>query len=71
MSGHIKQSQSTFIVRFWWEWQAEDPDQTMVWRGRIEHVQSGEGMSFHDASQLFAFIKRFVTALSLPTIDEK
>ena len=29
---------STFVVRFWQEWSAAGAR----WRGRVEHVQSGE-----------------------------
>jgi len=70
MPGHTEQSQNTFVVRFWWEWQGEGADQTMGWRGRIEHIQSGEGMIFHDSRQLLAFIERFVAPLSSPPRDE-
>lgn len=67
MPGHTQQPQNTFVVRFWWEWQAGDSDGTMAWRGRIEHVQSGEGMTFRDSRQLLAFIERFVAPLSTPS----
>jgi hypothetical protein len=33
---------NTFIVCFWQEWSAAGPR----WRGRIEHVQSGESAAF-------------------------
>ncbi len=62
--------QNTFVVRFWWERHREEADRTMRWRGRIEHVQSGEGMAFRDAQELLAFIERFVAPLSSPSDDK-
>ncbi|MGD8966327.1 MAG: hypothetical protein PVI07_02355 [Anaerolineae bacterium] len=46
---------STFVVRLWHEWTAEGPR----WRGRIEHLQSGEGRAFLDADALLSFVGRF------------
>lgn len=66
-----EQPQNTFVIRFWWEWHPEDSDRTRIWRGRIEHVQSGEGMTFREARQLLAFIERFVAPLSSLPRDEK
>ncbi|GAB4504398.1 MAG: hypothetical protein Fur0043_13920 [Anaerolineales bacterium] len=63
MPNHTEQPQNTFVVRFWWKWQGGGLDQTRAWRGRIEHVQSGEGMTFHEFDQLLGFIKRFITPL--------
>ncbi len=60
MPGHTEQPHNTFIVRFWWEWQGEDSTQAMGWRGRIEHVQSDEIMSFYDVREMLSFIARFV-----------
>lgn len=71
MPGRSEQPQNTFVVRFWWEWQGEGSDQTRGWRGRIEHVQSGEGTTFRELNQLLAFIKCFITPLSIPTSDER
>ena len=45
---------STFVVRFWQEWSAAGSR----WRGRIEHVQSGESATFLDADGMLAFIRR-------------
>lgn len=63
--------QNTFVVRFWWEWQETGADQTLRWRGRIEHLQSGEGATFREAQQMLAFIGRYVRPLSLPQIKGK
>jgi hypothetical protein len=71
MPDQMEQSQNTFIVRFWWEWQGgEKSHRTMGWRGRIEHLQSGEGMTFRNAHQLLTFIGRFVLPLESPTNSE-
>ena len=48
----------TFVVRIWHEWSADAP----CWRGRIEHLQSGESAAFLDLDGALAFIRRF-TAL--------
>lgn len=70
MSERAQQPQNTFVVRFWWERREEGADHPIGWRGRIEHVQSGEGMTFYEARQLLAFIERFVAPLSSPSCDE-
>ena len=49
---------NTFVVRIWHEWSAEGS----CWRGRIEHLQSGESAAFLDLEETLAFIRRF-TAL--------
>ncbi len=46
---------ATFVVRFWRERSAGQP----LWRGRIEHVQSGQAASFHDIEGLLGFLERF------------
>ena len=45
---------STFVVRFWQEWSAAGPR----WRGRIEHVQSGESATFLDVDGMLNFVRR-------------
>ncbi len=70
MPGRAEPPQNTFVIRFWWEWQENGPGPTMGWRGRVEHVQSGEGMAFREARQLLAFMARFVSSLSSPLNDE-
>jgi len=69
MDDHPEQPHNTFVVRFWREWRGGDAEQTPGWRGRIEHVQSGENMAFRDTRQLLAFIGRFVSPLSSPPSD--
>jgi hypothetical protein len=46
---------STFVVRFWHEWSVDGSR----WRGRIEHVQSGESTPFLDFDHMLNFIRRF------------
>jgi hypothetical protein len=46
---------STFVVRFWRDWSAAGPR----WRGRIEHVQSGQSAAFLDLDGMLGFIRRF------------
>lgn len=66
MPDYTAQPQNTFVVRFWREWGGTDAEQTPGWHGRVEHVQSGEGMAFRDTRQLLAFMERFVAPLSAP-----
>ena len=46
---------STFVVRFWWEGMSAGPR----WRGRIEHVESGEALAFLDMDAMLGFLQRF------------
>ncbi len=46
---------STFVVRFWREWSAAGSR----WRGRIEHVQSGESATFLGLDGMLEFIQCF------------
>ena len=45
---------STFVVRFWQEWSAAGSR----WRGRIEHVQSGEIAAFLGLDEMLDFVRR-------------
>lgn len=66
MPEHSEQPQNTFVVRFWREWPSESGEHETGWRGRIEHVQSGEMMAFCDLRQMLAFVERFITPWPLP-----
>jgi len=44
---------STFVIRFWREWSTAGPR----WRGRIEHVQSGESAAFLEAREILDFVR--------------
>jgi hypothetical protein len=46
---------STFIIRCWREWSTAEPR----WRGRIEHVQSGDNAAFLDLEEMLDFVRRF------------
>ena len=46
---------STFVVRLWQEWSAAGSR----WRGRIEHVQSGQRLGFQDLDRMVGFIHSF------------
>ena len=46
---------SIFVVRFWFEPAAGGSR----WRGRIEHVQSGESAAFLDLEGMLDFVRRF------------
>ncbi len=54
--------QNIFVVRFWWEWSENESPSNTRWRGRVEHLPSGEGVTFFEMRQLIIFIQRFVTA---------
>jgi hypothetical protein len=46
---------STFVIRFWREWSASQGR----WRGRIEHVQSGQHADFLDLGGVLDFVRGF------------
>jgi hypothetical protein len=48
-------SSGTFVIRFWQAWSATGTR----WRGRIEHVQSGESAAFLEATEILDFVRRF------------
>lgn len=48
-------SAATFIIRFWQEWSGTESR----WRGRIEHVQSGQRADFLGVEGLIGFFDRF------------
>jgi hypothetical protein len=45
----------TFVVRFWREWSGAEAR----WRGRIEHVESGQRTDFLGVEGLVTFLERF------------
>ena len=45
----------TFVVRFWREWTGTE----VRWRGRVEHVESGQRASFLEIGDLLGFFDRF------------
>ena len=44
---------STFVIRFWREWSAAGSR----WRGRIEHVQSGQRADFVELESILEFVR--------------
>jgi len=44
---------STFVIRFWREWSVA----AVRWRGRIEHVQSGQSIIFVDLKNAEDFMR--------------
>jgi hypothetical protein len=58
---------TTFVVRFWREWSKGQPR----WRGRVEHVQSGQGMSFLAVDEMVGFFRMMGVSLAAhrPTRD--
>ena len=44
---------STFVLRFWREWSASGSR----WRGRIEHVQSGQCADFVELQGILEFVR--------------
>lgn len=53
----------TFVVHFWREWTGTEAR----WRGRVEHVQSGQRADFLDVAGLLDFLERFsIGAAVLP-----
>ena len=45
----------TFVLRFWREWTGKESR----WRGRVEHVESGQGVSFLEIEGLLRFLEQF------------
>ncbi len=43
----------TFVVRFWREWSTAG----LRWRGRIQHVESGDAASFMDLGKMLQFLR--------------
>ena len=46
---------STFVVRFWREWSVAGAR----WRGRIEHVLSGQRCDFVELEEILEFVRAF------------
>ena len=61
-----KQSERpTFVARFWLE---NGPQSTMLWRGKVKHVQGDRQAYFENFDEL----RRFLQEISgVPTTDER
>ena len=44
---------STFVIRFWCEWSVSGSR----WRGRIDHVQSGQRAEFVELQGILEFVR--------------
>lgn len=62
----LRQSQSSFVIRIWWE-QADDASADhSVWRGWVQHIRSGETVHVQDLEGLLDFIERWTGKLATP-----
>jgi hypothetical protein len=43
----------TFVIRIWLEWSLSGPR----WRGRIEHLESGQHTAFENLDRILVFIR--------------
>jgi hypothetical protein len=57
----------TFVVRFWRDTSAGEGR----WRGRIEHVQSGDGVAFLELEGMLRFMRRFRIAVGDEPVDDQ
>jgi hypothetical protein len=56
-----------FVIRFWREGPAGEPR----WRGRIEHVQSGQSVSFLNLEEVPAFIRQVGVMAEEPSLPHR
>jgi hypothetical protein len=59
-----------FVVRFWREWSVAGRQ----WRGRIEHVQSGDSATFLTWQQMQGFVHGFGISMeggNLPSAEDQ
>ncbi len=57
----------TFVVRFWCEWSQGQPR----WRGRVEHVESGQQANFLVIEDLLGFFRRFGIGAAIPAAGRR
>ena len=58
---------TTFVVRFWREWTGVEAR----WRGRIEHVQSGQRQDFLCLDGMLRFLRQMGVTLAQLTDDDE
>jgi len=58
---------TTFIVRFWREWTGAEAR----WRGRIEHVQSGQRQDFLYLDDMLGFLQQMGVTFAQPTDGDR
>lgn len=56
---------STFVIRFWREWSTA----TGRWRGRIEHVQSGQSADFVGLEGVLEFVQSLGVMADSPPVS--
>jgi hypothetical protein len=61
--------QDTFVLRFWRELPNGEPPHRPRWRGRIEHLQSGQALAFDDPDQVLEFVDQFLHVLNKTRVD--
>ena len=66
MTHHMSRPQSTFVIRLWREQGGKEAGSVQEWQGRIEHLQSGEGITFRHWDQLLEFMQHLGVSLELP-----
>jgi len=58
-------SHSAFVVKLWIDDGvndgADERNRTLSWRGRIQHVQTGQSRVFRGPFQMLAFMDRYLT----------
>ena len=60
MDAHPAETTTTFVVRFRREWTKSETR----WRGRIEHVQSGQRQDFLCLDDMLRFLQRMGVTLT-------
>lgn len=55
----FEQESHSFVVRLWREYQAQS-DGDLVWRGWVEHVQSGERYYFQNMKDLHTAVSHYI-----------
>ena len=58
----------SFVMRIWQE-NRDDPDDPAVWRGWIEHVQSGQRHYFKELTEIPAIVAGYIGDVS--DLDEQ
>ena len=61
-----KQHDASFVVRIWWEKRGSE-QAAPLWRGYIQHVQSGQTAYFSSTHELLALMARWAGDLSPAT----
>jgi hypothetical protein len=60
----IQPNTHSFVVKVWSEETGASPP-AVVWRGQITHVPSGEQRSFHELSDIGAFVAPYLEQMGV------